>query len=180
MDIQNPTPIGIKRCPTVSDHSVVLVVQSLSCIQRCDPVDCGPPGSSVHEIFQTRMLEWDAISFSGGFSWTRDWYMSPVLAGRFFTTKPPGKLTHVSVCVCVCVTQSCLTLCDSMDCSPPGSSVHGILQARIPEWVAISFSRGSSQPRDGTQASCTAGGCYTVCFTAPHVSSLQLNSTEAA
>ena len=133
MDIQNPTPIGIKRCPNVSDHSVVLVVQSLSCIQRCDPVDCGPPGSSVHGIFQARMLEWDAISFSGGFSWTRDWYMSPVLAGRFFTTKPPGKLTHVSVCVCVCVTQSCLTLCDSMDCSPPGSSVHGILQARILE-----------------------------------------------
>ena len=43
------------------------------------------------------------------------------------------------------VTQLCLTLCDSMDCSPPGSSVHGILQARIWEWVAISFSRGSSQ-----------------------------------
>ena len=84
--------------------SVVLaVVQSLSCIQRCDPVDCGPPGSSVHGIFQARMLEWDAISFSGGSSWTRDWYMSPVLAGRFFTTKPPGKPTHVSVCVCVCV-----------------------------------------------------------------------------
>ena len=48
------------------------------------------------------------------------------------------------VCVCVCVAQSCLTLCDSMDCSPPGSSVHGILQARILEWVATSFSRGSS------------------------------------
>ena len=41
------------------------------------------------------------------------------------------------------VTQSCLTLCDPMDCSPPGSAVHGILQARILEWVAISFSRGS-------------------------------------
>ena len=43
--------------------------------------------------------------------------------------------------------QSCLTLCNPMNCSPPGSSVHGILQARILEWVAISFSRGSSQPR---------------------------------
>ena len=105
---------------------------------------------------------------------------SPTLQAHSLLSEPPGKLTHVSVCVCVCVTQLCLTLCDSMDCSPPGSSVHGILQARIPEWVAISFSRGSSQPRDGTQASCTAGGCYTVCFTAPHVSSLQLNSTEAA
>ena len=54
--------------------------------------------------------------------------------------------THMKVKVLV--TQSCLTLCDLMDCSPPGSSVHGILQARILEWVAISFSRGLSQPRD--------------------------------
>ena len=46
------------------------------------------------------------------------------------------------------VAQSCLTLCDPMDGSPPGSSVHGILQARILEWVAIPFSRGSSWPRD--------------------------------
>ena len=49
------------------------------------------------------------------------------------------------------VTQSCLTLCDPMDCSPPGSSVHEILQARILEWVAMPSSRGSSQPRDRTQ-----------------------------
>ena len=48
------------------------------------------------------------------------------------------------------VTQSCLTLCDPMDCSLPGSSVHGILQAKILEWVAIPYSRGSSQPRDQT------------------------------
>ena len=48
---------------------------------------------------------------------------------------------------CVSVTQSCLTLCDLMDYSPPGSSVHGILQARILEYVFISFSRGSSPPR---------------------------------
>ena len=54
------------------------------------------------------------------------------------------------------VTQSCPTLCDPVDCSPPDSSVHGILQARILEWVAISFSRGSSQPRDPTWVSCIA------------------------
>ena len=47
-----------------------------------------------------------------------------------------------------------------MDCSLPGSSVHGILQARLLEWVAISFSRGSSQPRNRTQVSCTAGSLY--------------------
>ena len=62
----------------------------------------------------------------------------------------------------VLVTQSCLTLCDLMDCSPPGSSLHGILQARILEWVAIPLSRGSSPPRDQTQVSCTAGRFLTV------------------
>ena len=46
------------------------------------------------------------------------------------------------------IAQSCLTLCDPIDCSLPGSSFHGILQARVLEWVAISFSRGSSQLRD--------------------------------
>ena len=47
-----------------------------------------------------------------------------------------------------------------MDCSPPGSSIHGILQARILEWVAISFSRGSSQPKDRTRVSHIAGRCF--------------------
>ena len=58
------------------------------------------------------------------------------------------------MCVCVLVAQSCLTLCDLMDCSPPGSSVHGFLWAGILEWVAISFSRSSSLPRGGTYVSC--------------------------
>ena len=54
---------------------------------------------------------------------------------------------------CHLVTKLCPTLCDSMECSPAGSSVYGISQARILEWVAISFSRGSCWPRDGTQVS---------------------------
>ena len=58
------------------------------------------------------------------------------------------------------VTQSCPTLCDPMDCSPPGSSVHGILQARILEWVAMPSSRGSSLPRDRTQVSRIADGFF--------------------
>ena len=49
-----------------------------------------------------------------------------------------------------------------MDCSPPGSSVHGIFQARILEWVAVPFSRGSSRPRDRTQVSCTAGRFFSI------------------
>ena len=63
------------------------------------------------------------------------------------------------------VAQSCLTLCNPVDCSLPGSSVHGILQARILEWVAISFSRGSSQPRDRTWVSRIGGRCFNLSAT---------------
>ena len=74
------------------------------------------------------------------------------------------RVFYISLCVCVCVlvAQLCLTLCDPMDCSPPGSSVHGILQARILEWIAISFSRGSSQLRDQTQVSCIGSRFFTI------------------
>ena len=60
------------------------------------------------------------------------------------------------------VAQSCPALCNPMDCSLPHSSVHGILQARILEWVAIHFSKGSSWPRDRTQVSHTAVSFFTV------------------
>ena len=62
-------------------------------------------------------------------------------------------LTLRLACVCAELLQSCLTLCDSMDCIPPESPVHGILQARILEWIAMPSSRGSSQPRDQTHIS---------------------------
>ena len=57
------------------------------------------------------------------------------------------------MCTCAKLLQSCPILCDPMDCSPPGSSVHGIPQTRVLEWVAIPFSRGPSRPRDGPQVS---------------------------
>ena len=60
------------------------------------------------------------------------------------------------------VAQACPTLCDSMDYSPPGSSGHAILQAIVLEWVAISFSRRSSQPKDRTRVSRIAGRCFTI------------------
>ena len=63
---------------------------------------------------------------------------------------------HGNLKVKVLAAQSCLTLFDPMDCSLPGSSVHGILQARRVEWVTIPFSRGSCQPREQTQVSCIA------------------------
>ena len=59
-------------------------------------------------------------------------------------------------------TQSCLTLCNPMDCSLPGSSTHGISQARILEWVAISSFRGSSQPSDRTQVSHIASKLFII------------------
>ena len=78
--------------------------------------------------------------------------------------KKPLELTgqdhFMGVCVCVLVTQSCLTLCNHMDSSLLGSSVHEILQVRILEWVAIPFSRGSSRPRDQTDVFCSSGWVF--------------------
>ena len=74
----------------------------------------------------------------------------------------------LSAQVCAKSLQSCLTLCDPMDCSPPGSSVNGILQARILQWVAMPCSRASSQPKDRTHisyVSCTGSGFFTISTT---------------
>ena len=67
--------------------------------------------------------------------------------------------------VSLLVAQSCLTLCNPMECSPPGFSVHGISQARTPEWVAIPFSKGSSWPRDQIQVSCIASRFFAIWVT---------------
>ena len=95
-------------------------------------MDCSPPGSSVLGISQARILEWVAISFSRDLL---DQGIAPVsraLAGS-------GKSRGVSAAAAKSL-QSCLTLCDPIDGSAPGSPVPGILQARTLEWVAISFS----------------------------------------
>ena len=62
-------------------------------IRVCDPMDCSPPGSSVHEILQARILEWVAISSSRGSSWPRVWTHLSWIARRVFTTEPSGKPT---------------------------------------------------------------------------------------
>ena len=85
--------------------------------------------------------------------WLGWWREASVSLGIF-------SITH-SVCQFVVVAWLCPTLCDPMDYCLPGSSVHRILQARILEWVAISFSRGSSRPRDWTWVSCIAGRFFT-------------------
>ena len=88
------------------------VVQSL-----WDPMDCSLPGSSVHGIFQARVLEWVVIAFSEG----------------LFAIATAAKSL-----------QLCPTLSDPMDCSPPGSSIHGIFQATVLEWGAIAFPDGKA------------------------------------
>ena len=79
-----------------------------------------------------------------------------------------GVCVCVFVCVCVWVAQSYLSLCNTMDCSPPGSFDNGILQVRILEWVAIPFSRGSSQPRDWTRVSLIVGRFFTIWTVDPY------------
>ena len=63
-----------------------------SCLTHCDPMSCSPPGSSVHWVFQARILEWIAISFSKGSSQNKDQNLVSCIAGGFFTTEPPGNL----------------------------------------------------------------------------------------
>ena len=72
---------------------------------------------------------------------------------KAWTTEPRAAIHPRARCCCL-LAKSCPTLCDLMDCGPAGSSVHEISQARILEWVAISFPRGSSQPTDQTRISC--------------------------
>ena len=106
-----------------------------SCLEN--PVDRGAWWAAIYGVTQ---------------SWTplkRLSSSSSLFANTLFTSSSP--FCVLSVCS---VTHSCPALCNPMDCSPLRSSVHGILQPRILEWVAISFSRGSSQPRDRTHVSC--------------------------
>ena len=110
-----------------------------SCLTVCHPMDGSLPGFSVHEILQARILEWVAMPSSRGSSWTRDRtrisYVSRTSRQVFFTTSSTWLYTAVAKSL-----QSCLTLCDPIDGSPPGAPVPGILQARTLEWVALSFS----------------------------------------
>ena len=116
-----------------------------SCPTLCDPMDCGPPGSSIHGIFQARILQGLPFPLLGDFldiGIEPSSLVSPASASRFFTTAPPGKLIIVlPECVCAKSLQWYPIVCDSIDSSPPGSSVHGILHARILEWVVTPTSR---------------------------------------
>ena len=123
-----------------------------SCVRLCDPMNRSPSGFSVHGIFQARILEWVAISFSralfhpGLFSTlglTRITCISCIGRQILYHWSPLG--SPWGVAAAAKSLQSCPTLCDPMACSLPGSSVHGIFQARVLEWGAIAFSK--KQPK---------------------------------
>ena len=104
------------QCTKVKSESEV----AQSCPTLLDPMDCSLPGSSAHGIFQARVLEWGAISFS-------EIYIHTHIKRKKKKSK-------------ALVIQLCPTLSDLMDCSLPRSSIHGIFQARVLEWGAIAFS----------------------------------------
>ena len=127
-----------------------------SCPTLCDPIDGSPPGSSVPGILQARILEWVAISFSSAWKWKVK--VKSFSHARLFVTPwtaayqaPPsmgisrqeywsgGPLPSAMLCYAKLL-QSCPTLCNPIDGSPRGSSIHGIFQARVLEWGAIAFS----------------------------------------
>ena len=132
-----------------------------SCPNLSHPMDCSPPGSSVHGIFQARVLEWGASTFSGELTLSSVQFSRSVVSDslrphrRQPTRLPcpwdsPGKNTGVGChfllqCMKVKsesqVAWSYPTLSNPIDCSLPGSSIHRIFQARVLEWGAIAFSK---------------------------------------
>ena len=98
-------------------------------------------------------MSWRSSVGVHGFSVTDYVSWVPALCPRCLSYLFLLKPQHNPLSVCVKVIPSCPTLCNPMDCSPSGSFVHRIFQARILEWVAIPFSRGSSRPRNRTQVS---------------------------
>ena len=143
------------------------------CLTLFNPMDCSLPGSSIYGIFPASGL---LFPTPGDLPKPviKPSLMFPAFAGRLFTTSDtwegllqPWKGNLLA--------QSCPILFNPVDCSLPGSSLHGTLQARILEWVAISFSRRSSPSRDWTWVSCIAGRLFTVWATREATTLLKLN-----
>ena len=142
--------MALSRMSKISHPSHDLrVLRHLVGLTLCGPMNCSLPGSSIHGISQAITLEWVAISFPRGYPQPRDkpeFLRSSTLAGSFFNTSATWEailpITNLPAAAAAAAAslQSCPTLYDPIDGSPPGSPVPGILQARTLEWVAISFS----------------------------------------
>ena len=163
--------------------------QSLqSCPALCDPVGYRPPVSSIHGILQARILEWVAVLSSKGSPLPRDQthvsqqnssllcllHCRQILYPLSHPGSPLKAIIFLLLLLChflqvsICIDFTVLSLETESesrsvmsDSATPWTVVHGILQARILEWVAFPFSRESSQPRDGAQVSRIAGRLFT-------------------
>ena len=142
--------IGIQEGLLCKGQSV-LVAQS--CPTLCDPMDCSPPDSSVHGDSPGKNIGVGGHALLQGIFPTQGTNPSLLFLLHWqvgsLPLAPPGKPSckgEVCMHVHADLLQSCPALCDPLDCNPRGSSVHGFLQARILEWVAISFSRDLSHP----------------------------------
>ena len=153
-----------KETSNLSDYARRHTKSLQLCLALCDPMGCSLTGSSVYGILQARILEWVAMPSTRGSSQPTCNFTSNDEISYCSISSPA--IDMVFVCLfhfsysnrcniqgglACCspwglprVAQLCLTLCDPMDCRPPGVSVYGILQARILEWVAMHSSRGSS------------------------------------
>ena len=160
-----------KTCPTLDTQDVLCLYQvkkvkvAQLCPTLCDPMDCSPPGSSVHGISQARTLEWVAVSYSriscrprnqtlvactgrqilyqsyqGSPAFTWSYCQSNMMPGLVLTLHLGLPQGAAAAAAAAKSHQSCPTLCYPTDSNPPGAPVPGILQARTLEWVAISFS----------------------------------------
>ena len=134
------------------------VVLSLSppCFLTCNSGSCTPENSS----YSMAPLTWPQLS-TGSDNNVSSFAPSGIKAEKSSCCYCPLSAPTFLNLVCVLIAKLCPTLCDPMDCKPPSSSVHRILQARILEWVTVPFSRGSSQPRDWIWVSCVTGRFFT-------------------
>ena len=134
-------------------------VKVKSCLTLCNPVDCSPPGSSIHGIFQARVLEWVAIAFSRGSSWLRDWTLSDWTELNWWVWNNDLKwllkkilsktttLKQRSEGLLLFSHSVTLTLCDPMDCSMPGLPVlHHLLEPAQTHVHQVSVANQPSHP----------------------------------
>ena len=157
INVDNTCWVSVCACSVASVMSDSVIPKTVACqaplslgFSRrgyCSGLPLPPPGDLLHR-------DWICIS------------RASFTAGRLFTTEPSGSLLSTCVCVLVrSVVSDSATyglVAHQAPLSRLWKGIHGILQARILEWVAISFSRGSSQPRHWTWVSCTAGGFFTI------------------
>ena len=127
--------------------TLFLVLVAQLCPTLCNPMACSLPGSSVHGIFQARILMWVAISFSMGSSWPRDWTWVSCIAGRFF---PPGKAILLLTAHCLTHwfrSQPTCNVCHSLSCvwlfaAPWTAARYGPLSGGFPKqeyWSELPF-----------------------------------------